>query len=167
MTALRLYEITDALQAIAEELIDNAGELTPELTARLDALEGAFDAKVERVALYVRNLEAQADVAKGEAVRLQLLATVRGNAASRLRDYIKTQMEAANRPKVETGLIVARVQKNGQPSVKCDGDPATLPLAYQRTRVELNRAAVIEAWRAGLQLPAGLSVETHTHLRLS
>lgn len=168
MTAtLRLYEISDALQAIGDTLVENGGELTPELTAQLDGLEGAFDAKVERIVLYIRNLETTSDAATQEAKRLAGLASTRAAAAARLRDYVKREMERTDHKKVETGLIVARIQKNGRPSVHFTGDAATLPVGYQRTVVELNRETAIENWRAGVPLPPGLTVEQGSHLRLS
>src|SRR3990167_9709297 len=78
MTAtLKLYELADVYEGIAEALIENGGELTPDLAAQLDAIEGAFEAKVERVALSVRNLVATADAADAEAARLAALAPTR------------------------------------------------------------------------------------------
>jgi hypothetical protein len=41
-----------------------------------------------------------------------------------------------------------------------------LPLMYQRINVELNREQVLQDYRAGLPLPAGVSVEQSFHLRV-
>jgi len=138
MTAtLKLYELADAYERIAEALIENGGELTAELAVDLDAIEGAFEAKVERVALYVRNLLATADAADAEAARLAVLARSRRQAADGLKGYLMAQLDRVEKPKVETPLIVVRIQKNSRPSIQW---PDTLPIpeGYQRVTVSLD-----------------------------
>lgn len=168
MTAvLKLYEISDAMQAIAEALIENGGDtITPELAGQLDAIEGEFEQKVERCVLYIRNLEATAEAAKQEAQRLTVLATSRTNAADSLKRYVKGEMERTEHLKVETPLIVARVQKNSAPSVAYTGSLDTLPTEYVRITRSLDSRAVIAALKAGAALPEGVAVETGTHLRI-
>lgn len=165
MTAtLKLYEIADQLQAVAEQLVDNGGELTPELEAQLTALEGAFDTKVERVLLYARNLLATAQAAKGEAARLADLAGTRERAAERLREYVKQQMELADVTKVETSLIVARIQQNSRPSIRWIEGP--LPADFTKVITTLDGEKAYETWKRDGALPAGFTVERGSHLRV-
>lgn len=166
MTAVPLYRIADDLSAVATELSENGGELTPELEAQLTALEGAFEAKVERVALYIRNLRAMANAAGEECKRLSELRGTRDAAANRLAQYLLDQMTVTGITKVETGLIRARIQKS-PPAAKCGVEPQALPEAYQRVTISFNAHAALDAWRAGQDLPAGVTVEQGVHLRLS
>lgn len=165
--ALRLYEIVDALEQIGDELTENGGTLTPELVERLDALEGAFEEKVERTALYMKNIEATAAAAENEAHRLAELARSRRSAIARLKEYLKTQMELARIPKVETARIVARIQKNSRPSISCAVPIEQLPEHYVRVTRAFDNNVAYEAWKAGARLPDGVIVEVGSHLRVS
>src|SRR3990167_7539523 len=166
MTAtLRLYEVADAYERIAEALTENGGELTPDLAAQLDAIEGAFEAKVERVALYVRNLLVTADAADAEAARLAALVHSRRQGAEGLKGYLMAQLDRLEQPKVETPLVVVRIQQNSRPAIQW---PDTLPIpeGYQRVTVSLDGQKAYSDWKAGV-LPAGFQVEQGRHLRIS
>ena len=162
---LKLYELADAYERIAEALTENGGELTPELATDLDAIEGAFEGKVERVALYVRNLLATADAADAEAARLAALARTRRQGAEGLKGYLMAQLDRVEKLKVETPLVVVRIQKNSRPAIQW---PDTLPIpeAYQRVTVSLDGQKVFTDWTAGA-LPNGFVVEQGRHLRIS
>lgn len=168
MTAtLTLHAIGDELQAIAEALVENGGDLTPELAAQLAAIEGAFTSKVERVLLYARNLEATAEAAKQEAVRITALSTSREKAAARLREYVKTEMERADVAKVETPLIVARIQQNSRPSISWTLPIEELDKRFVKITYALDGTKAYEAWKANsTALPEGFVVERGTHLRV-
>lgn len=168
MTAtLTLHQIGDSLAQIAETLVENGGELTPELEELLAHEVGTFESKVERCLLYVRNLEASAEAAQGEANRLAALATSRGNAAKRLRDYVHDEMVRAKIDKVETGLIVARVTKNSRPSIKWPLPIEALDPRFVRITMALDGTKAYEAWKANsTSLPEGFVVEQGTHLRV-
>lgn len=168
MTAavLHLYEVVEQLVRIGDTLAENGGEITPEIEAQLRDLEGTFEEKVERILLYAQNLKASAEAATKEADRLAVLARGRASIADRLRQYVKAQMEALNRPKIETARIVARIQKNSRPSVSFVGELAELPSEFIRTVVAFNAEAAYEVFKAGGPLPAGVSVVQGTHLRV-
>lgn len=167
MTAtLKLYELGEVLTAVAEELLANGGELTPEIEAQLSALEGAFEQKVERILLYARNLRATALAAKAEVERLSALAGSRDHAADRLVAYVKGEMERANRDKIETDRIVVRIQRNSRPSISWLLPIEDLPEAFARIRREVDGARAYDAWKAGEPLPEGFEVVQGTHLRV-
>jgi hypothetical protein len=165
IATLKLYELADAYERIAEALIENGGELTPELSAELDAIEGAFEAKVERVALYVRNLLATAEAADAEAARLAALARTRRQGAEGLKGYLMAQLDRVEKPKVETPLVVVRIQKNSRPAIRW---PDTLPIPkdYQRVTVSLDGQKAYQDFKAGA-LPKGFIVEQGRNLRIS
>jgi len=162
---LKLYQLADTYEQIAEALIENGGELTPELAADLDAIEGAFEAKVERVALYICNLLLTADAADAEAARLATLARTRRQGAEGLKGYLMAQLDRVEKPKVETPLVVVRIQKNSRPSIQW---PDTLPIpeGYQRVTVSLDGQKAYADFKAGT-LPMGFIVDHGRHLRIS
>ena len=92
---MRLYEAVAQLEVIsgwieehADEILANGGALTPELEALLTEAEGTLAEKAERVALKVRELQAEAEAVKVEATRLSQRAKTATYAADSLKDYL-------------------------------------------------------------------------------
>lgn len=166
--ALKLYEITDALQDVGDALMDNGGELTPELEALLDSLEGAFEHKAENVALFIRQLEVNGAAAATEAKRLTELAQQRERAATRLKSYLLENMQRTDHQKVETPRVKIRVQRNSRPSIHWMKDAEKLPVELKRVKVELDGEAAYKIWKTEpAALPDGFEVVLGSHLRIS
>jgi len=164
--AFKLYEISDALQAIGEELLLNGGVLTEELEADLNGLEDAFDKKMERVALYYQQLSRQAEGAKAESKRLYELGQARGNAADRLKEYMLRCLQIANIKKVETDLVRVSRQKNGRPSIHWTRDIEAVPAEFLRIVKEVDGQKAYLALKARGELPVGFEVVTGEHVRV-
>lgn len=154
---LKLYEIAADIEAITEELVANGGEITDAIAAQLEAMEGAFAAKVERTALAIRNLEGTAKAASDEVERLSELASSRKKAAERLREYLAVCMEAANVPKVETPLVKARLQQ-ARESIVWTKPVEELPAEYQRITIAANLRRAHDTLDLGETLPEGFEV---------
>jgi hypothetical protein len=178
-TTLKLYEAVDQLATVRgwveehlEEILAAGGELPPELAALLDEAEGAFAEKVERVALYVRELQATAEAVKAEAERLGARVRAMTRTADGLKGYLQAQLERAGRDKVAGTLTTVRLALNSVPTVTVapDLDLATLPEELVEVppppSVSLNRKA-LQNWIAeGRILPDGITVERRKHLRI-
>lgn len=165
--ALKLWEVGDELNEIAIQIMEAEGEMTPEIEARLDALEGAFEDKIERIALKVRELEANETAAKAEADRLTAMTRAFGKAAERLKGYALFEMTRVGKDRIETNRAKVRIQKNGRPSIRWTLDPSEAPEAYRTVKIGVNTQAAYEAWKDGGTLPDGFTVETGTHLRIA
>lgn len=186
MTAtVTLYERTEALRLVdewiaehEEELLAAGGDVSalPELAELLDAAEGDFKEKAERVALKVRELMAECVAVELEADRLNKRAAARKRAADSLKEYLKLNMEKAGVEKVNGLLCNVAIQKS-PPSVRHAMTQAALCLAACDTRFEsmvdevpsvfkLDAKAVIAAAKEGRELPEGVTVEQGTHLRI-
>ncbi|MCR4341536.1 MAG: siphovirus Gp157 family protein, partial [Gemmatimonadaceae bacterium] len=113
---MKLWDITTELEMLGDEIQECGGELTPLMEQRLDALEGAFEDKVERVALYVREMIVSADAAKAEETRLAAIRRSHERTADGLKRYLQTCLERAGVPKINTPKVKVRVQRNSQPS---------------------------------------------------
>lgn len=171
-TALKLYEYADALAALLSGLYDAEGEITPEIEAALEQAEGEFDQKAERVALFIRELQSNAKAVKEESQRLSSRASQYERTAEGLKRYLQAQMERVEITKVEGKLVTVRLQKS-PPSVFTtlpDDEIRHLPAHYVTHVPEawrLNAKAVIEAHRAGAELPVGVGVTQSLHLRIN
>ena len=167
MTSVPLYAIADQYVGIIDRLIDGGGEITPELQGELDAITDAFEGKVERVALYTRNLIGLAEAAEAEAKRLTELAGVRKRSADGLKGYLMEQLQRVNQTKVVTPLAVVRIQKNSRPSIQWFGPPQLIPEPYRRVTITVDGTAAYEGWKRDGMLPDGFVIETGEHLRIS
>jgi hypothetical protein len=134
-TALHLYEATDAIEIVRdwilehdEELRANEGVLPDELAELLAKVEGDFNAKAERVALFIREMLATAKAIKLEEERLYARRKSMENAADRLKRYLEMNMLAAEKMRIEGKLVTLRIQKN----------PASCTIEREPTQEELS-----------------------------
>lgn len=168
MSTLTLYERTADLATVHDWLVESGGELTPEIAELLDKAEGAFDAKCERVALKIRELEALAKAVEVEADRLAARQKALANSAKSLKGYLLTQLQHADRPEVKGTLVTIRVQASPA-RARCLVDVSALPAELVRIIPEsrdFNGSAALAAHKAGQPLPAGVEIVQSHHIRL-
>lgn len=174
---MKLYEATAQLEVVenwieehADEILANGGVLTDTLYRLLEEAEGSFAEKAERVALKVRELQAEAEVVKAEAARLTQRAKTAVNAADSLKEYLLRSLEHAGIPTVKGSLVTVALQKNPPSTAIADyADLAAAPAAFV-TEVpahrEWNKTAIKEAAKVGTLLPLGVHVVQTTGLRI-
>jgi len=168
MTApLRLWEISEELDALVEKIVEQGGELSAEDEESLGRLSGAFESKIEGIALHVRNCIANAKAAKVEADRMSAIQRAFENTAKRLKNYALAYMKAQDVQKVETNRCKVRIQTNSRPSIKYMGEPGTAPQEYRILTASVDMGLAYEQWKAGDELPDGFVVETGEHLRVA
>jgi phage host-nuclease inhibitor protein Gam len=170
---LKLYEISAEYDRVAEAIIENGGELTPELEAELEKIEGAFEEKAERVALYIRNLLATADTYTREALRIAQKSKSLQNTADSLKAYLKRNMEKLELTKVEGKLATVAIQKNSQPSVAGVTDAMLLQMQHHQVFQDFvkitrsaDKGAIARFAAAGGELPEGVEVTRGSHVRI-
>lgn len=176
MTAtMKLYEISAARDILDTWLAESEGEMTPELEAMLNELDGQADEKIERVALYVRERQAHADAVKVERDRLAAIVKREEKAAESLKSYLKGQMDRLGKTKVNGLLATVAIQRNSQPSVQVMLAPEELyavPDAQRFVKREevvtytIDRAGILTDWKAGVSLPSTIVVELGSHVRI-
>ncbi|MCB1764528.1 MAG: siphovirus Gp157 family protein [Candidatus Competibacteraceae bacterium] len=163
MSTLRLYQIADdyrsALDALAE-----LEDVPPEAIAdTLEGLVGTFQDKAIQVAAYLRTLEAEAAAIENARKAMEQRENALKRHASRLREYLKMQMERAGIPRVKNPWITVRIQAN-PPSVVIDDD-TLLPAHFKQevTTIKLLKSDLSKALKAG-QLVTGARLEKTTRL---
>lgn len=161
---MRLYEISEAIRFIT----DTDAELTDEQIASVDALGLALETKVDNIAALIREDEARSVAYQAELDRLNAAKRTADNRADRLKVYLKSCLEAAGVPKVETPRFRVRIQTNSQSSVIVN-DVTRLPdwAKVVQAHISANREALLKAAEAGKSLPDGVKVERGTHLRIA
>lgn len=163
-TSLSLYELSEEWSELMSLLAENGGEVTPEIEERFNAINDAFEGKVESAALFIRTQKSLALAAKNEADRLYALQQVRERSAASLELMVKGFMERKGQLKVIGNLArVSVVKVGGRLAVTWDGgDTKDIPDAYriERHKVEysLDRELALQMHETGQSLPAGITV---------
>jgi hypothetical protein len=149
---MKLYELPMEYAVLDSALVENAGELTPELEKRLDDFLRSGKDKIEAGVMVMRGLEMEVKACKEEAKRLTERAASIENNAERLKALILYALDGAFGGKVRTGLFTiwgqtsaAQIAVEVAPSV----DLARLPEAYVRVHRELAKDAIKEAVKRG------------------
>ncbi len=96
---MRLYEITEAyanLEAIEDDV---------DISSALANVEGALEDKLESIAKVIKNLDAMADAYEDEERRLRAKKQAAKNRVDGLKKYVKDNLEAIGKDKVETGIF--------------------------------------------------------------
>lgn len=159
------------LDALVEE---QGGEVPADLEAAWAANNEAVPHKIESWGLWVKRQEHLEDAIAAEIDRLKERKGMVRNAIERSKAELQRQMAMAGIDKVKGVLVTVAVAKN-PPSVKGELDAETLENLYHSgpaivkhvpESFVLDRKAALDAHKAGASLPAGLSVEQSTGIRI-
>ena len=136
---MTLRELTGALL----ELYELADEQELDVTDTLDLIEGEYTEKVENYAIFIKQLQSDADALKEEIDRLTARYRTLNNNIDRLKTNLMESMIASGKDKVKTLLFNVSVRR--YESVVVD-DPTAIPeefLKYSEptvNKVELKKA---------------------------
>ena len=162
---MRLYDIDKALEEAIEKAFDpETGELIDE-TAMEDiaALQLARDQKVEGIALWVKNLTAEAEALKREKDSFAAREKVAKNKAERLKGYL---LWALNGEKFKTDKVAISYRTSESVVASEDLDVSKLDERYLRHPApELDKTAVKEALKAGETIE-GLHLEKRQSIQI-
>lgn len=107
---MKLYEIKDDYLGLLS-LVEN-GDLTQEQIAdTLETIDDDFHDKTKNCLMMIKHFEGQAQVAKSEAERLKALADSRAKKADEIREYVRFNMEAAKKDKMDLGIFSVTLKK--------------------------------------------------------
>lgn len=147
---MKLYEIAPALRFALDDIVvdEETGEILS--SDALHAVEAQAAEKIEATALYLRELDAEANAAKEEADRM--LARVKS--MQKRSDYLKAMLLDALHAtgKVKTGRVTVSIRTTQAVEVS---EGANLPEAYTtvKTTVSPNKVAIKQALLDGVEVP--------------
>lgn len=156
---MRLWEMTDEWRAIMRGVEDANGELTPELEARLTAIDEPLRVKIGNIIRIIRDFETDKVKIGTEMERLLRLNSVAVNGARRLRSYLQGCMSLANITSMKTDVGQASLVSGGRESVEYLGDPADLTTELTRVNCEPDKEKALAMHKEGKTLPPGWHVK--------
>jgi hypothetical protein len=155
MSDLKLYELTDAIRRLSDEIAENGGEVTPEQEAFQANLEAAEADKVEAICMLLAEKAYRSKQAKK-------IAAAEDKASDWLKGYLRDCLEKAEQTRIQTPLHTVSI-RNSPPSARWAGDPDSIPAEYARVvpaRVEFDARKVLAAYRNGETLPDRVEIVT-------
>lgn len=154
---MRLYEITEAyasLEAIEDDV---------DVSSALANVEGALEDKLESIAKVIKNLEAMADAYEDEERRLRTKKQAAKKRVEGLKRYVKDNLEAIGKDKVEAGIFKWSLQYS--PPKLVITDESLIPdefFVIERKPIKSEIKKAIEAE----QTIDGAEIVREKHLRL-
>jgi hypothetical protein len=137
-----LYAIGAELEAIHRTLVENGGELTPDLELQLLQYEFLEADKVDGYYAVLADLESEAEKFKAEASRMKERADVATRARDRLLENLNRYMAMKGVAELKGILKTVKVVRNGQAPVELLVAEADLPEAFCRITREPNKTAI-------------------------
>lgn len=142
---LSLYQLTDELEALEDDLIASGGEITDEMNERYDRLLEMEADKVEGYIAMIRKFEASEEAIKAERKRLQKAERSMRRSADNLKDRLAAAMRRRSEEAHETRLGKVRLQQAPQRSVVVDVPADQLPDGFKRIKTSADRRALADA----------------------
>lgn len=164
--ALTLYQLAQEWREIDEALDDSGGEITPEVEAKLKALEGSTGRKIDAIGTLRAESKARQAAYREEVQRLQKMIAAEERKQEWQAAYVRQCLEAAGVDKLKGDKFSARIQVNSAPSVRPTVEPLSLPEEFQVWTVEANKAAALDYFKANGVAPEQFVIERGTHVRI-
>lgn len=166
-----LYEISNIIDQLlesdyqAKEELENSdtGE-TDTMENILDKLEMDFKEKVDNIACYIKNLNADIEALKQEEKNLEERRKVKENKVESLKNYLSMNLLMAGYQKFETSRCALSFRKSKQIEIS---DNASIPEEYTTTKVSItpDKKALKEALESG-EIIDGVSLVEKSNIQI-
>jgi hypothetical protein len=161
---LSLYAIDQAVLTVLENGLvfdEETGEVLFD-EDNFTSLEGARNDKLEAVALYVKQLEAEAAAVRAEEKTLAARRQAKERKAERLREYVARSMQAFGDVKLETARCALSFRKSETVELT---DPERVPTTFVSYQPKIDKAAIRKALKAGEDVQ-GAELVTRQNLQI-
>ena len=161
---MNIYNIQSEYQQLVNQLIENGGELTPELELALQINKDNFHSKSENYAYITKQFDGEIDIIDNEIKRLQQAKKSREKTIQRLKDTIELAMITFDIDKIETPLIKISFRKSESVEVENVNE---LPNEYKVIKLteSADKLKIKDAIKSGI-LIEGCSIKTNKNLQI-
>ena len=169
MKHLTLFELTDAIGDIVDDLVDAliVGD-TEAVEILFDELDSLYERRSEKHEGYVhviKNAEAAAEACYKEANAFYARNKALKGLASRLKETLMADLHQHGETRTTAGKFKIARQKNSQPSVILNIAAEALPTEFQRLTIEADKTALKDALEKG-EAVNGVELRTGEHIRI-
>lgn len=158
---MTLYELTEQIRLLSEqEWVDpDTGEILDEDVANaLNALTLERDEKIENVALWYKDVLAEAEAIKAEERKLE----IRRRGKERLAESLKRFLDFACAGQKFSSPRVAISFRNVAQGKTVIDDPTQIPIGYQKIMTEPIKSLIAKAIKSGVAVPGAHLEDSHS-----
>ena len=161
---MNIFNIQSEYQQLVNELIENGGEITPELELALQINKDNFHSKSENYAYITKQFDGEMDIIDNEIKRLQQAKKSREKTIERLKATIEMAMKTFEIDKIETPLI--KISFRNSESVEVT-DVNDLPNEYKVIKLTetADKLKIKDALKSGMFIE-GCSIKTNRNLQI-
>jgi len=161
-----LISITQSIIALENQILDNGGELTPELELSLEINEKNLIEKVDKYVYLIDRLEMGAEFFKAKQEEAAKLKKSYESTIDNLKERLKFAMKTLNTNELR-GLEYSYKLAKSKSKVKIE-NLESIPMEYVREKIsyEPDKEKIFAALEIGLQIP-GATLEDSYSLRKS
>ena len=157
---MKLYELSMQYQRLLDQIEEADGELTDEQWEMLEALDDAFDAKVENLGKFIRSLKGDADAVKAERQRLAAREKSLGNKSAWLKRYLQQALEAAGKNKVKGAVLTVSLRKAPVSCIVRDLDQVPPAFKEEVTTINPDKTAITRHFKQTGEVLPGVEMVT-------
>ncbi|MDH2997218.1 hypothetical protein A1D22_05970 [Pasteurellaceae bacterium LFhippo2] len=152
---MKLYEISQQYQNIAELLNDPELAENQDVLSALDNIEDDFNNKVQQTVFIMKNIESEIDPIDAEIKRLQAMKKARQNNIDRIKTRLKENLKATGIHKVNCGLFNVSYRETEQNAVELDEDlflANNLNEEFITVKISPNKTEIKNALKQGVEI---------------
>ena len=161
---MNIFNIQSEYQQLVNQLIENGGELTPELELALQINKDNFHSKSENYGYITKQFDGEIDIIDNEIKRLQQAKKSREKTIERLKATIEMAMNTFDIDKIETPLIKISFRKSESVEVT---DVNELPNEFKVIKLTetADKLKIKDALKSGIFIE-GCSIKTNRNLQI-
>jgi hypothetical protein len=161
---MNIYKIQNEFQLIIAEVINNEGEITPELETALTINKEQLQSKAVDYCYVIKQLDYDCEQIDNEIARLNKLKKVRSNLTDRLKNTVSSAMQLYDVEKIETPLI--KLSFRNSESVEITNE-SQLDACFivTKTVTSPDKKAIKDAIKSG-QLVCGATISYNKNLQI-
>jgi hypothetical protein len=161
---MNIFKIQSEYQQIVTELIENGGELTPDLELAMQITKDNFHSKSESYGYCIREVNYNKEIIEKEIERLQKLNKSCDKTIVKLKDRVEMAMITFEVDKIETPLIKISFRKSESVEVE---NVNQLPNEYKVIKVteSADKLKIKDAIKAGETIE-GCLIKTNSNLQI-
>ena len=153
-----IFQISTELNEIINQIIENGGEVTPEIEGALMIKEDELSTKSVKYGYVVKALEYDVNIIDDEIKRLSQIKKVRQNAIERLKNVLSITMQSFNIPEIDTPTMKINFRKSSSLEIT-DEDLIPKKFITVKQSTTIRKADIKKAIKEGEQIEGARIVE--------
>jgi hypothetical protein len=159
-----LYEIEESHLQIAEQLMENGGELTEELEQALAINKADLEVKGTNYGLIVKQIKGEIAIIDGEMERLSALKKSRSKTIERLENNLAAAMQIFEIEKIESPILKISFRRSESVEID-DVDQIDKKFINIKTTETVDKTAIKTAIKAG-EIVVGAHIQENKNIQI-